>query len=351
MQNIFYLELLFFFLLSFLLEFILVPLNIRFSKKYHILDHPNDRNIHNSAMPLSGGLSIFATLSVVMVIYGVLFRSRIFEFSDSLKIIFGGFGITILGLLDDKFHFSAWKKLFLEIAIIFIMYYLGFRITILTNPFGSDIGLGYISLPLTIIWFLLVINAINLIDGLDGLATGISAITFLVLLIVGIRFNSLEIALLSAVLLGSSIGFLKYNFSPATIFLGDTGSLLLGYLIAIISISGTGQSKGITAITLLVPISVLFLPLSDTVMAILRRMKKRENIFKADKEHIHHKLLDMGLSQKTIALISYFITFLFGLIAIGFSYANKSILLITVILLTIMISSILIILFKKEFFK
>lgn len=351
MCNILYFELIFFFLLSYLLEFFFVPLNIRFSKKFHVLDHPNERNIHDFAMPLSGGLSILFASTFAMGIFAIFFHSKLFAISDSYKIFLGGFGITALGFLDDKYHFSARKKLGIQILISLIMFYFGFQIRVLTNPFGQDIILGYFSLPLTISWFLLVMNAINLIDGLDGLASGISAITFLVIMIVGIRFNSSEISLISAIFLGSTIGFLRYNFFPAKIFLGDAGSLLLGYVIAILSISGTGQSKGITAITLLVPISVLFLPLADTTMAIFRRMKNRKNIFKADKEHIHHKLLDMGLSQKTIALMSYFITFLFGLIAIGFSYANKNVLLITVIMLTLTIISIIFILFKKEFFK
>jgi UDP-GlcNAc:undecaprenyl-phosphate GlcNAc-1-phosphate transferase len=351
MCNLFYFSLLLFILLSFLLEIIFVPLNIKYSKILHILDHPNERNIHESAMPLAGGISLFFASMISMLIYIYFFNSVFFSISESYKIFIGGFGITILGLFDDIFYFSAKIKLFFQVLIILFMYYLGFQINVLTNPFGVDLILGYLSLPITIFWFLLVINAINLIDGMDGLAAGISMITFLVLMFVGIKFKSYEISIISAILLGSTVGFLKYNFFPAKIFLGDSGSLFLGYIIAIISISGTGQSKGITAITLLVPLSVLFLPLTDTVMAIFRRVKNRKNIFKADKEHIHHKLLDMGLSQKTIALISYFITFLFGLIAIGFSYANKSVLLVTVILLTITISSIIFILFKKEFFK
>ena len=149
---------------------------------------------------------------ISMLIYIYFFNSVFFSISESYKIFIGGFGITILGLFDDIFYFSARIKLFFQVLIILFMYYLGFQINVLTNPFGVDLILGYLSLPITIFWFLLVINAINLIDGMDGLAAGISMITFLVLMFVGIKFKSYETSIISAILLGSTVGFLKYNF-------------------------------------------------------------------------------------------------------------------------------------------
>ncbi|HHE37797.1 MAG TPA: undecaprenyl/decaprenyl-phosphate alpha-N-acetylglucosaminyl 1-phosphate transferase, partial [Candidatus Cloacimonetes bacterium] len=243
-----------------------------------------------------------------------------------------------LGYLDDKRKFTAKYKLLFQIGIACLMYYLGFKIKILTNPFGDDIILGIISFPLTIVWFLLVINAFNLIDGIDGLASGIAVIVNLVLFAVGLLFSNKMIMLLALTLIGSNMAFLKYNFYPAKIFMGDTGSLFIGFNIAAISVTGSIQFKGITTMTLLIPIIALTFPISDTFLAIVRRIKKKESIFLADKEHIHHKMMESGYNQKTISIIGYTITFLFGLIAFGFSFASKEILLVILLLLIILLA-------------
>ena len=209
-------------------------------------------------------------------------------------------------------------------GIALVMYLIGFRVNFLTNPFGHDLMLGGMSLPLTVLWFLMMMNAINLIDGLDGLATGIAAIVSAVLLVVGLKHANMLVILLSSMLLSGTLAFLFYNFNPAKIFLGDTGALYIGFIIAAISTAGNQQFKGITSITLMIPLTVMAVPILDVGLAIFRRISLG-NIFTPDKNHIHHLMLELGLSQKTVAIIVYIVTLLFGLIAIGFSFSSKKI--------------------------
>lgn len=329
------------FFITFTLTWVLVPLNIKFSKRIGLIDFPHERGIHKGNIPVAGGLSFGISIIFFQIIFYLY--SRLLNLNNEitlnmLKLATGGGLILVLGFLDDKKKFTARYKLIFQILIVSLMYFLGFKITLLTNPFGMDIELGILSFPMTILWFILVINAFNLIDGIDGLASGIAAIVSLILFSVGIVYSNHFIALSSVALLGATLAFLRYNFFPAKIFMGDTGSLFLGFNIAAISVAGTEQYKGITTMTLLIPMIVLVIPLSDTVLTVFRRIKRRKHIFKADKGHLHHKMLDIGLSQKVIALISYFVTFLFGLIAFGFSLASKQILLIVLILLFLLLS-------------
>ncbi len=341
-------EYIIFFLFSFCLTYLLVPLNIRFSRKFNLIDVPHERGIHKKEIPLAGGFSFAIPIILLQLVF--IFKYQELSF-HMLKLAVGSFFILTLGYLDDKRKFTANYKLLFQILIIIAMYYWGFRIELLTNPFGADFKLGILSFPTTIIWFLLVINAFNLIDGIDGLASGIAIIVSAVLLAMGIIKTNGTVILLSIVLIGSNLAFLRYNFYPAKIFMGDTGSLFIGFNIAAISIIGTSQYKGFIAMTLLIPLTALIIPISDTFTSILRRLKRKENIFKPDKEHLHHKMLKLGFSQKAIALISYFITFTFGLIALGFSLIDKRVLFSLLIILGILVLIIIYYIIKKEFFK
>ncbi|MFC1898215.1 MraY family glycosyltransferase [Candidatus Cloacimonadota bacterium] len=328
------------FIFGYLVTLILIPINIKFSRKYNIIDKPHDRGIHHEDTPSAGGLSFGVTLILLQLVLYIINELKVFEINNGDKFIYIMIGcilMLILGFLDDKKKFTARYKLFFQILIVCFMYLKGFRMDILTNPIGPDIYLGVFTFPMTIIWFILVINAFNLIDGLDGLAAGIASIVSFILLVVGIAFNNSFISLMSIMLLSTNVAFLRFNFFPAKIFMGDTGSLILGFCIAAVSVAGTEQYKGITTMTMLVPITVLILPLGDTLLAVYRRMKHRKHIFQADKEHIHHKLLDLGFSQKIIALISYFITFMFGLIALGFSFTSKKILFLVLIFVALIL--------------
>jgi len=254
----------------------------------------------------------------------------------------------ISGIIDDKYRLPALKKLIFQIIIATFMYYQGYRISILTNPWNDAISLGILSFPATLFWFLLLINAFNLIDGIDGLATGIAIIVSFILVLVAIRYHNTFLFITALIFFASNFAFLIYNFPPAKIFLGDAGSQLLGFYFAAVSITGNMQYKGITAITLLIPIIVMFIPLADTALAVMRRIRYRKNIVKGDKHHLHHKLLKVGMPFRTVNYICYFITFLFGLIALGFSYAGKSILFTILVALAIMVFIVLYQILRKE---
>jgi len=335
-------------LFSFLLTYILVPLNIKISNKWNLVDHPHQRKIHTVITPIAGGLSFGIPIILIQLI--VYFKFPEFG-SELLYLSLGSSLMLLLGFVDDKLKITANYKLIIQIAIITFVYFSDFSIQLLTNPFGKTIVLGYFSYPVTVLWFLLVVNAFNLIDGMDGLASGIALIVAAVLLSVGLMKSNVIIVFSSLTLIGANIAFLRYNFFPAKIFMGDTGSLFLGFNIAAISIIGKGEFKGITSMTLLVPIIALAIPIMDTMLAIFRRVNKKENIFQADKEHIHHKLHEIGLSQKNIALICYFLTLLFGLIAFGFSYSSKKVLLSILLSLLLILIIVVYNIFKKEFKK
>lgn len=307
-----------------LLTHLLIPLNIRFSKRFGIVAEPSERRIHKSPIPEGGGLSFAIPIIIAQLVAGLLMFDG--PAGNMLNELAGvGLLTLILGLIDDKYESRASFKLGGQIVIAILMYYIGFRVEFLTNPLGSDFMLRWLSFPVTIIWYLVVLNAINLIDGMDGLATGICGIVALVLMIVGLRGESQQVILLSALLLSGCIAFLRYNFYPARIFLGDTGALFIGLNIAAISTAGAEQFKGITSMTLMIPLAVMAIPVLDVFLAIFRRIRMG-NIFKADKAHIHHMMLGLGLSQRLISIIVYIVTLLFGLIAIGFSFSSKKIL-------------------------
>jgi UDP-GlcNAc:undecaprenyl-phosphate GlcNAc-1-phosphate transferase len=302
----------------------LIPVNIRFSMRHKMVAEPNPRRIHKTPIPEAGGLSFGLPIVIMQFLLGLL----LFEGPQGKMLCeLAGVGLItlMLGMTDDRYESKAWMKLLAQLVIALLMFYIGFKVEFLTNPFGQDFMLKWISFPATIIWYLVVLNAINLIDGIDGLATGISIIVGLVLLIVGLREGKLQVISLAALLISGCSAFLFYNFHPARIFLGDTGALFIGLNIAAISTAGAEQFKGITSMTLMIPLAVLAVPLIDVFLAVFRRIGMGA-IFQADKAHIHHMMLAFGLSQKTIAIIVYIVTFLFGLIAIGFSFSSKKVL-------------------------
>jgi len=310
---------------------LITPPNIRFSLRNNIIADPNERSIHTEPIPTAGGLGFGLVIILIQIVLGTMLVALPM---GSMLIKLGIISLPVigLGLFDDIFHCRVRYKLPGQVLIALLMFYAGFRVTYLTNPLGELLHLNWSALPVTVLWFLLIMNAINLIDGLDGLAAGISCIVGIVLAIIGFMTSNMMILTLTAILIGSNAAFLKYNFYPARIFMGDTGSLLIGLNIAAISTAGATTYKGITTMTLLVPVIALAIPLIDTGLAVFRRIGKG-SIFKADKSHLHHYLLKLGWSQKTIALVTYFITCLFGLAAIGFSFSSHKILFSLLVLL------------------
>lgn len=333
-------------LLSFVLVLILVPINQKFSRAIGSVDKPIARSIHKVATPKSGGIAIFiagAITLILLIIFQQLAMTKLL-----LGFLVGGLMVLLVGIYDDLKDISPWQKILLEIVIALVVFYFGFKIDLLTNPFGSAIDLGIFSLPFTIIWFLLIMNSINLIDGLDGLAVGVVAIVAVILGLSGIWLNNMVVSYLSFILLGACLGFLRFNFHPASIFLGDAGSLFLGFSIAALSVAGNAQFKGATALTLLIPIIVLTFPLMDTVHAVFRRLKKPDSIFRADKKHLHHQMLEIGLSYKTVVYLGYFITCLFGLISVGFLLLDRKVLFSIIVIIGIVVFIIFYQIIKRE---
>ena len=329
----------------------LIKFYIKKANSHKILAIPNARSLHKTPIPTGAGL-VFASLHVVFLLLATVGLDDHSIRLSIFKLCLGAFFVIILGVFDDKYSLKAKYKLLFQILIAIFMIFLGFRISTITNPFGDAIALNFLSIPITILWYLLLMNAVNLIDGLDGLAAGIAIITCLVLLFFSARNTNFLVFLNCAFLICSLLAFLKYNFNPAKVFMGDTGSLFIGFLIASFAIAGNEtQFKGLTTFTLLVPVTVIFVPLSDTFFTIIRRMKNKQFIFQADKNHFHHKLLEYGFSHLAVTLICWFITLIFAMIALGYIYIPKQIMLIILSFISVMMIALFIYIYKKEFFK
>lgn len=282
--------------------------------KVGALDAPNARKVHTKPIPRMGGLAIFAGF-VIAVLCSIHVSRELFG------LLAGGTTILIVGIIDDMKSLPAKVKLVGQIIAAIILVLFDIRIEWLTNPFGDMIYVEYLSIPLTILWVVGLTNTLNLIDGLDGLAAGVSTIASVTILLVAVQQNFWTVAVLTAALAGSALGFLQHNFNPAEIFMGDTGSMFLGYMLAAISVIGTVKSAA--TIALIVPIVALGLPIMDTAFAIIRRYSNGQPIFKPDKGHLHHRLLAMGLTQKQAVLLMYVISGCLGLSAIALTEVNK----------------------------
>ncbi|MCD4830168.1 MAG: undecaprenyl/decaprenyl-phosphate alpha-N-acetylglucosaminyl 1-phosphate transferase [Candidatus Cloacimonetes bacterium] len=321
-------------LAAFAAVMLLTPLNIMLSRRTGLLDKPHPGSVHDKPVPLAGGLAIGIPVLALQTLY---WRLGAEASHDLAVLVGGGAAVLLVGYLDDRLRLGAFTKLSMQIAVVLTVCLLGFRIEVLSNPFGGGIELGWLSVPVSLVWFLLVMNSFNLVDGLDGLAAGIAVIVCLVLAVAGLVFSNQPVVFLSLALAAACLAFLRYNFPPARIFMGDTGSLFIGFNIAAISITGAGQMKGIAAMTLLIPITTLFIPLFDTLLAVLRRMRQRRHIFRGDQQHLHHRLLQFGFTQRSVVLIAWFVTLLFGLIAVGFTLATQTLMTVLLLLLAVLL--------------
>ncbi|HEY8890920.1 MAG TPA: MraY family glycosyltransferase [Clostridium sp.] len=295
-----------------LISIIITPLVRKLAIKVNAIDIPKDeRRVHNKPIPVMGGLAIYISFVLGTILYnGILTPSQ-------TGIIIGATVIVTGGIIDDLKDLRPKYKILIQVIAAICLLVSGISISIVTNPFKEFypyLSIGWINIPVTIIWIVGVTNAFNLIDGLDGLAAGIAFISCVTLMIVSMLNGRLEAAFLTAVLSGAILGFLPYNFNPASIFMGDTGSQLLGFLLAAISIEGAIKSA--TVFIIAVPILAFGLPIYDTLFAMIRRKVNGKSIMQADKGHLHHRLLDMGLSQKQAVVIMYFISAVLGGIAI-----------------------------------
>lgn len=294
------------------------PIVRKLAFKVDAIDIPKDeRRIHKEPMPLMGGLGIYIAFVIACLIFLPIDRPL-------LSIILGGTLILTSGIIDDIKDLSPKGKLIFQIAATIILILGDVKIDVITNPFSntnSVVHLNGLSIPLTIFWVVGVTNTLNLIDGLDGLAAGIAAIASLAFVFLARELNYVSIMLISAIVAGACFGFLSYNFHPARIFMGDTGALFLGFILAAISIEGV--MKSVATIAVIVPLMILGLPIFDTTFAIFRRFLNGKSIAEADKGHLHHRLLARGYSQQKTVLILYVISFIFSLIAILVSKLNS----------------------------
>jgi UDP-GlcNAc:undecaprenyl-phosphate GlcNAc-1-phosphate transferase len=339
------------FLLAFGISFMLTPLVRRISLTMKWMDNPNWRKVNRKPMPLVGGLAIFAGFAIALVT--VLPKTSLATNMHTLfKLLACAFIIMLVGIADDIIGLSPRRKLFYQVAVSVIVYFLGFSILKISNPLGGYFDTPFwLGLGVTVFWIVGFTNSINLMDGLDGLAAGISAIIAGSLFLTGIRWNNPTVAILSIALAGGALGFLRHNFYPAKIFMGDTGSMFLGFMLAIISMESS--YKGMTFATLIIPIVAMGVPVVDTGLAILRRLIKGNGVFKADKDHIHHKMFFREGSQKKAVIALYLVTGSFGLIATALSkmqgiYALAALVITVVLTIRWIINSKLIDLEVKE---
>ena len=283
------------------------PMVLAWSKRLGLYDQPDgDRKVHAQPIPRTGGVAIAAGLLVPFIglaFWGNDFSAELRQDEERLVAFIGGFAAILgLGLYDDVKGVGAWGKLSVQMLVGLLLWTSDLRVSTLT-VFDEYIHLGLWSLPLTMLWVAGFVNAMNLIDGLDGLAAGVAFFASASLFGVALIDNSPFLALMGAVTAGSALGFLLFNFSPAMIFMGDSGSMILGYVFAVAGL--WSASKRASAFALGLPLVALGLPLADTAVAFLRRAIAGKSPFQADRGHIHHRLLDLGLTQRQAVLIIY----------------------------------------------
>lgn len=291
------------------LTFAATPLVKKLAVKIGAIDIPKDnRRMHHVPIPLLGGLAIFIGFVVSILIF--------VETDTQVEgMLLGAVIIVALGIVDDMDSVGAIPKLFVQIAAASIAVLHGTVVEYISNPFssGSYIDLGVMSVPLTILWIVAITNAVNLIDGLDGLAAGVSAISSVSLVVIAFIVSEPSVALIMIALVGTCLGFLPFNVYPAKIFMGDTGSTFLGFILGCMSIQGLFKMYAV--ISFAIPFIIIGLPIFDTGFAFLRRIFKGKNPLIADRGHVHHKLIDMGFSQKQSVALLYMVTCALGLFA------------------------------------
>lgn len=311
------------FLAAFVMTFLQMPFTIKFAKKKGFLDVPKDnRRVHKKPIPVGGGIAMVISVSILMLFFLPINKGLVITIIASLI-------IAISGLYDDKKGLSPKLKFIFQILAAVILIIAGMKIEFVTNPFDSNdalLILNMLSIPVTIFWVCGITNTINLIDGLDGLASGVSMICAISMFFITYNMGRYDVSLVCALVAGACLGFLPFNFNPAKIFMGDTGALYLGFMLSYISISGFLKQAAILMI--FVPVLILGVPVFDTAFAMVRRKLSGKSMVEADKGHLHHRLLKMGLNQRQTVVILYSISAIFGLLANLISKFHSSIALV-----------------------
>ena len=294
------------------ISFLSTPLVKTLAYKVGAIDVPKDnRRMHKAPIPRLGGLAIFLAFLLSALIFADIDRQL-------QGILLGAVIIVVLGALDDVLALKALPKLIVQIIAAGVAVYHGCVIQFISNPNvfsnATYLNLGWLSVPITIIWIVAITNAVNFIDGLDGLAVGVSSISAAALIVIALMVAETNIAIILCALFGACLGFIPYNMNPAKIFMGDSGSTFLGYILATLSI--TGLFKMYAIISFAVPFLILGLPIFDICFAFLRRIAHGQSPMQADRGHVHHRLIDMGFSQKQAVAIAYMLTAILGLAAV-----------------------------------
>lgn len=327
------------FLIALFVALIATPAVIVLAAKTGAMDAPDARKVHKGPMPRIGGLAIYCGF-MVAILAMLNFAELTQEVANGvIGLLLGGTLIVIIGLIDDYKNLPAKVKLLGQILAACVVVYFDVRIDVITDPFGDYLYLEYLAVPATVFWIVGLTNTVNLIDGLDGLAAGVSTIASITIMLVALQEDVMIVALFTAALAGAALGFLRYNFNPAKIFMGDTGSMFLGFILAGISV--IGAVKCTATIALIVPILALGLPIMDTTFAIIRRYRGGVPIFKPDKGHLHHRLLDLGFSQRQAVLLMYVISALLGLSAVALNEVSggMSIVIVVCVLLVVFLGA------------
>ena len=315
-------------IVCFFISVIATPLIKKLAFLIGATDRPNQRKVHQSIMPRLGGLAIYISFMAGII----LIRP---ENQYSFAILLGCFIIIVTGICDDLFELPAKYKMLGQLAAACSVVFLGnLQVVFINLPFGGQLQFGLLSIPFTILWIVGITNAINLIDGLDGLAAGVSSIALITISGIALIQGNLFVVAVGLIVLASTLGFLLYNFHPASIFMGDTGALFLGFIISVLSLLGF---KNVTFISFVIPVIILGVPISDTLFAIIRRIINKQPLSAPDKSHLHHCMLRMGYSHRQTVLIIYAMAAFFGLVAIIYSQARigGALFLITVVILLI----------------
>ncbi len=331
------------FVIAFAFSFASTPIVTQLAFKIGAVDVPKDnRRMHKKPIPRLGGLAIIFGFAVALLCVGSGFTRA------NIATLIGAFIIAVMGVIDDCKDLDARIKFIVQIIAALIVIYGGdVKITVFTNPNIMSEN-PYIILPQwlsvtgTVLWIVFITNAVNFIDGLDGLATGVSAIMSVSLVFISVKTGEASIALIGMALMGACFGFLPYNFNPAKIFMGDTGSTFLGFMLASLSVQGVFKSYAV--ISFAVPLLILGLPLFDAVFAMLRRIFTGKNPMSADRGHLHHRLIDMGFSQKQTVFILYAISGVLGISAVLLAESGtlRAIILILCVLILLLIGSLLV---------
>jgi UDP-GlcNAc:undecaprenyl-phosphate/decaprenyl-phosphate GlcNAc-1-phosphate transferase len=318
--------------LALVVALVLTPVMRKLALRTGFVDRPVARSMHTEPKPYLGGVAIFAAFAVAAAVGGALREPAV------RGILVGGALVVLLGIIDDKVRLNARVKMLGQLVAAVVLVY-GFDVKI--EQIYSPLGDQYVRFhawagPLTIFWVVSFVNVVNLIDGLDGLAAGISSIASLTLLMVSLQEGFTSAVVLTAALAGACIGFLRYNFNPAKIFMGDAGSMFLGFALAAISVHGV--LKTTVTVGVFVPVLALALPIFDTAFAIIRRLASGRSIGEADKDHLHHRLLRLGLSHRNTVLVMWTISAWLGLSAVAVTEVTlaQALLIVGIVLLGIL---------------